>query len=519
MTYTLTRDGQPLGTFSEEGLVRLINDGQVQPTDLVWQEKEQRWIPLAEMVKQSDDYLAAQFARTLYAATPKVFITPALIAINLAIFVLMVLTGVSLTDPTLPQLIRWGADFGPLTTHGQWWRLLSAAFVHIGIIHVLMNMYVLWSSGRFTERLFGNASFLVLYLLAGLGGNVASVAWHPMTVAAGASGAVFGVYGGLLGFLLVQRKTIPKKTVTSLARGALVFIGYNVIFGLNPHIDMTAHVGGLICGFLAGCALARPIVPAAQAPGFARPLSVAVIGLAVIAAATLKLHAVDNAQSEWYRAELTSPSITVGKKDSVIYSGKATREEATALSQALQNNGFFGDRGAQVLLTKGDGGTVISFSVNGSRWEDPSFLAAIQSFGLQVADAVGGTPLRIELRDGERQVRKSIAIEGHRITIGENGATDVIEYSGTATQAEAQAVGETLREKGFFNGHGGLAIVAKGSDGAIVSLLVKEGVWDNPRFVPLIDALGKLLTKVVGSPLRIRLLDSSRRIKKEVTIQ
>src|ERR1700761_4813049 len=105
MTYTISRDGQPLGTFSEEGLARLINDGEVRPTDQVWLEKEQRWIPLVEMLKQSDDYLAVQFARSLKAATPKIFITPTLIAINLAIFVAMVLSGVSIMDPTIPQLL------------------------------------------------------------------------------------------------------------------------------------------------------------------------------------------------------------------------------------------------------------------------------------------------------------------------------------------------------------------------------------------------------------------------------
>jgi membrane associated rhomboid family serine protease len=519
MTYTVGRDGQQIGTYSSEGLQRLLNDGQVLLTDQVWREEEQRWVPLTDILRQSDDFQAAQFARTLVAATPKVYVTPALIAINLAVFVLMVLTGVSPTDPTLAQLVRWGADFGPLTTQGQWWRLLTAAFVHIGVLHVLMNMYVLWSSGVFTERLFGNINFLLLYLLAGIGGNLASVALHPFTVAAGASGAVFGVYGGLLGYLLVQRKTIPRKTVRSLAQGALVFIGYNAIFGINPllNIDLTAHFGGLITGFLAGCALAQPLVPAAQSPGLRRTLTVASIGIVIFIAAAFKLHAGDTAQTEWYRAEFTAPSITVGKNDSVIYSGAATKEEATQLGEVLKASGFFQDRQAQVLLSKtAAGGTAISFSVNDGKWDDATYITAIESFGRQVADSVGGIPIRIDLRDAKRQVRKSVAIDGHRLSLGTN---DAIEYSGSATEADARALGETLRTKGFFSGKGGLALLSKGKDGTVVSLVVKEGVWSNPQLMPVIQDLGQTVSKVAGTPLRFRLLNASRETKKETIIQ
>jgi len=520
MTYTISRGGQQIGTYSSEGLQRLLNDGQVLLTDLVWHEESQSWIPLLEIIKQSDGYQAAQFARTLAVVTPKVYVTPALIALNAAVFVLMVLTGVSLTDPTLPQLVRWGADFGPLTTHGEWWRLLTAAFVHIGILHIAMNMYVLWSSGRFTERLFGNAGFLALYLLAGVGGNLVSVAWHPLTVAAGASGAVFGVYGGLLGFLLVQRKTIPKKTVATLAQGALVFIGYNALFGINPqlNIDLTAHFGGLVTGFLAGCALARPIVPSGPSSGLRRSLAVATIGLAVFVAAAVRLRGgPSDAQSDWYRAEFKSPSIKVGTKDTLIYSGTATKEEATALGLALQNNRFFQDRGAEVLLSKtAANGTVISFSVTGDRWDDPTYLNAIESFGRQIADSVGGTPLRIDLRDARRQVRKSVAVEGHRLAVGSN---DVIDYSGSATEEDAQALAETLRERGFFGGKGGVALLAKGNGGTVVSLVVKDGVWDDPRLMAAVNSLGRVIAAAVGAPLKVRLLNGSHEVKKELTFE
>lgn len=203
---------------------------------------------------------AKAFYTGMLYTTPKVFVTPVLIGLNIAVFVAMAINGISIMDPTIDGLLRWGADFGPLTTHGQWWRLITAAFVHIGIIHILMNMYILFSIGMFVERLFGNLGYTVLYLLAGIGGNLVSLAWHPMTVAAGASGAIFGVYGGLMGFLLVQRNAIPSGRVAPLFKGAAIFLGYNLIYGATKsNIDMGAHLGGFATGFVAGCVLAQPL--------------------------------------------------------------------------------------------------------------------------------------------------------------------------------------------------------------------------------------------------------------------
>jgi rhomboid protease GluP len=242
-----------------------------------------------------------QFQLGMLHTTPKVFVTPILIAINVAVFVAMAIKGVSIMDPTIDSLIRWGADFGPLTTHGQWWRLLTSAFLHIGIIHILMNMYILFLIGMFVERLFGNLAFAVLYLLAGIGGNLVSVAWQPFTVAAGASGAIFGVYGGLLGFLLLQRHAIPSKSVTSLFKGAAIFLGYNLIYGAaKSHVDMAAHLGGFASGFLVGCALAQPLMTS-RTSRMARSLIVLLAGIAISVGCAMKLPVVDDLDAEMKR--------------------------------------------------------------------------------------------------------------------------------------------------------------------------------------------------------------------------
>ncbi len=187
-------------------------------------------------------------------------VTYFLIGLNILVYVAMIVSGISPSQPTILQLIHWGANFGPLDRAGQWWRLLSACFLHIGFLHIAFNMYVLYQVGPFTERLYGGARYLLLYLVAGIGGNVLGVYLHPMIVSAGASGAIFGVYGGLLAFLLRQRAAIRPEAVKAIGQSALIFIGFNLFYGLaSAHTDLTAHIGGLFAGFLAGLVLVRPL--------------------------------------------------------------------------------------------------------------------------------------------------------------------------------------------------------------------------------------------------------------------
>ena len=184
-------------------------------------------------------------------------VTSVLIGLNVLVFLAMLMSGLSPMDPTAEQVLRWGANFGPFTESGQWWRLLSACFLHFGIIHIGFNMYVLYQVGYFTERLFGGFRYLALYLIAGVGGNVIGLFLHPNVVAAGASGAIFGVYGGLLAYLLRYRGVVNRQASQAVSRSVFIFLGYNLFFGLaDRHTDLTAHIGGLVTGFLVGIVLA-----------------------------------------------------------------------------------------------------------------------------------------------------------------------------------------------------------------------------------------------------------------------
>ena len=222
----------------------------------------------------------AAFRDQLFTATPRVFVTHILVAINLAVFALMALVANGFCEPSMQTMVRWGAGFGPLTTHGQPWRLFTEMFLHFGVIHVGMNMYVLWQGGAIVERLFGNFAYLVIYIFSGLVGSFCSLYAHPLSVAAGASGAVFGIYGALLGFLVVQRGTVPPVLLKSLFNAAGLFVVFNIVFGLAvPGIDMFAHGGGVVGGFLLGMLLSRKLVRNAN---LLRTLVVTVAGTAIV---------------------------------------------------------------------------------------------------------------------------------------------------------------------------------------------------------------------------------------------
>lgn len=221
----------------------------------------------------------AQFQGELRTVTPRVFVTWALLAANVVMFLAMVASGVHWMEPLSAHLVSWGADYGPLTLGGQPWRLMTATFIHIGLLHLGMNMLVLGSAGPLVERLFGNLGFLALYLASGLAGSLTSIVWSPDIVSAGASGAIFGLYGGLMGFALRNKHSIPRDAFVQLLQRAGTFVLINVVYSFTQkNIDMAGHVGGLFGGFLAGLALARPLTP--------RGVSRRWVGAAAVLAAT-----------------------------------------------------------------------------------------------------------------------------------------------------------------------------------------------------------------------------------------
>jgi rhomboid protease GluP len=204
--------------------------------------------------------------------------TYVLVGINCAVYLGMLLRGVSLMNPSAEQLFHWGATHPAAVLYGgEWYRVVSAMFVHVGLIHLLTNMWCLWNLGLLGEPLLGPFGIVAAYVLCGAAGNLLSVGVnmaqnHPSVVGAGASGAVFGLAGVLIVLLKSPRLPVAPGELNSLRRNVIYFAAINFIIGfgssqvnLGVNIDNMAHLGGFLCGLL----FALPLVPRVGSP---RPL-------------------------------------------------------------------------------------------------------------------------------------------------------------------------------------------------------------------------------------------------------
>ncbi|WP_240619393.1 rhomboid family intramembrane serine protease [Blastococcus sp. TF02-8] len=175
-------------------------------------------------------------------------VTVALIAVNVAMFVVTMVSAVTAGNPPLSNadspvfdaLSQW--PYG-VSLFGEWWRILTAAFLHIGPVHLVMNMLALLMLGSELERAVGRARFLALYLLSALGGAVAiQLFGDPSVAVAGASTAIYGLMGGLGVLLLFRKQDL---------RGLLALLAINVVVSFLPGISLLGHLGGLVGGVLA----------------------------------------------------------------------------------------------------------------------------------------------------------------------------------------------------------------------------------------------------------------------------
>lgn len=194
------------------------------------------------------------FRDALRARTSWVFVTPALVALNATMFVLMLFGTGALSDPV--TLVGWGGNYGPRTTNGEWWRLVSAMFVHAGIFHLIVNIVGLAQCGLMIERMVGHLAFAAVYIAAGTFASLVLVSAHPLIVMVGASEAIFGVYGLLFALLvptLLHRSTIriPLMALKRAMPAALLFLLYNydvVTGGPEGQAKLTAFTVGFFSG-------------------------------------------------------------------------------------------------------------------------------------------------------------------------------------------------------------------------------------------------------------------------------
>ena len=212
--------------------------------------------------------------RPMWRAAPA---THLLVGINCLVFLLMVARGISIWSPTASQLLQWGGNnAASVLQYGEWGRIVSAIFVHVGLIHLATNMWCLWNLGLLAEPLLGSMGLFAAYILTGAAGNLLSTLVNQIsgrvdTVGAGASGAVFGLAGVLIVLLKSPLLPIPQIELRKLRRSVIYFAGLNFLIGagsmatvslLHVSIDNMAHAGGFCCGLL----FAAPLVPRLGSP-------------------------------------------------------------------------------------------------------------------------------------------------------------------------------------------------------------------------------------------------------------
>jgi membrane associated rhomboid family serine protease len=173
--------------------------------------------------------------------------TVVLIAINVVVYLFEIAHGGGGTSLSLKTVYDLGGLWGPAVNEGgDWWRTITAGFVHVSIIHIAFNMYLLFILGRLMEPSIGTPRFVVLYFASLLAGSFAALLLEPSTVSAGASGAIFGVLGAT--FIIARGRRLD-----AVAGQIGILILINLVFTFSDgSISIGAHVGGLVCGVLCG---------------------------------------------------------------------------------------------------------------------------------------------------------------------------------------------------------------------------------------------------------------------------
>lgn len=202
-------------------------------------------------VAAHEEATETRFLRALFTRSHP--FTMIFIGINVGVFALMCFAGGLALMSVDPEVLRgFGAKQNNLIAEQhQYWRLITAIFIHIGFIHLFLNNYALWIIGQEIEQIYGSARFVVLYLVTGVLGSVGSYIFNPQATSAGASGAIFGLFGVMATFAFKYRKEIPALLSREIRRRVLPIIAINLIFGFSVSIvDNAAHIGGLLAGIV-----------------------------------------------------------------------------------------------------------------------------------------------------------------------------------------------------------------------------------------------------------------------------
>jgi len=290
------------------------------------------------------------FQDWLHALTPITWMSYGLIALNVAVWSLMVAQGVDGFKPSAELLLHWGGNAASEVQRGQVWRLLTATFVHSGLVHLVMNMLGLWAIGQTAERIYGHRVFLGIYLGSALTASALSLHFSAQkTISVGASGAVFGLAAVVLVAVLRHRDTVPRLFGKQMLRGIGFFVVYSLAQGFwQTGVDNAAHVGGLLAGALMGCILPlRPDMPR-ERPRTRWLLTLAAVAALVAGLAALAPPAAVDFQRKYTGAaafdqgmrSFNAAMLQLGRESQQKRAGRFTEQQWDARSRSVHAPAF-----------------------------------------------------------------------------------------------------------------------------------------------------------------------------------
>jgi len=308
--------------------------------------------------------------------------------------------------------------------------------------------------------------------------------------------------------------------ILALLLGAAASVGVIYIALKTTANPAIAEVMLLVCTVLAAKQLQEDAIKTHVAWGGQLYSKGRAIGIAIVTSlalgAALIGYLVYTGQWQSFGAKygVGQNAVTIGTKDQIVYSGTATAADATALGNALKSAGYLQDHGVTVLLSKGTGGTTIGFVVQDGYWNNTGALTQFDEVARGVASSVGGLPIQVQLLNSTQTVEKSS-------TVGEVdfGGGDEVIYEGTATQADAQALGNQLKTIGYLSGKGANVFLTK-DGGTTIAFVVTDGTWNDANAVSDFETIVRSVASAVGGlPIDMRLDNTSLVVEKDVPVQ
>jgi membrane associated rhomboid family serine protease len=345
--------------------------------------------------------------------------------LNILVYILMTLAGGSTNEATL---LSFGVKSNPEIDSGEVWRFITPIFIHIGLLHLAFNSYALWVVGPHVEKLYGAPRFLLLYVLTGVAGVTASYFYHPEIISAGASGAIFGLFGVLLAFSFRYRKSVPQFFSQSIGKGMLMTVGINLVIGyMIPQVDNSAHIGGLVAGML--LAMIVPFERPGEAPN--RELKIMEAGLAVLVASTFFMVAthyngpglsVSNALRGFQRGGANSSTgdfvYALNQAQQAFESSDRTlaSDNTAGLSSAREELGKAIDLLQSVPSMSRRGDSVVQDLLDVLR-KQYAYIEGVERTGNKSTDFIGASPQSRRYAQVQREIERWVDEEGERFGI------------------------------------------------------------------------------------------------------